>query len=154
VASTVRGAALAGAVVMLVGCSDVDVVTNAYATLDEARRAGAVQRGWVPDGLPPGTRELREAHNLDTNRRWGLFNFPPAEGDALKALLEPAELPLQGYQIEPPRRIEWWPLLLRGAIDGERLRSTGVRVYRARTGDMVFAVNWPQGRAYYWSHAH
>ena len=138
------GAAVPGA------CSDADVVTEAYATLAEARAAGAVDRGWIPRGLPEGTRELRSAHDLDSSRRWGLFNFPPGEDAALRTLLG-AETSLDGLTCNPPRRIEWWPVLLRERLDGERIAATGLRGYAERGGDLIFAVNWAQGRAYYWS---
>ena len=69
------------------GCKNIDVRTEAYATLAEAEGAGAVDRGWLPRGLPPGTRELRLAHDLDSNRRWGLFDFPPEQGDTLRTLV-------------------------------------------------------------------
>lgn len=132
------------------GCGDMDVVTQSYATLDEAVASGAVARGWVPNGLPPGTRELREAHDNDSNRRWGLFNFPPAEGDVLQRLLGP-ELSFDGLTCTPPRRIEWWPVLLRQQLDGKQIEATGLRGYAAKENDLIFAVNWAQGRAYYWS---
>ena len=48
-----------------------------------------------------------------------------------------------------PGRIEWWPVILRGTLDAERIQATGLRAYRARSGGLVFAVNWKQGRAYY-----
>lgn len=131
------------------GCRDLDVVTASYATLGEAIQAGAVERGWVPRGLPPGTREIREAHDLDSNRRWGLFDFPPEEADALRALLGP-ELTVHGLRCDPPRRIEWWPVLLRGALDADQVRATGLQAYAARDGELVFAINWRQGRGYYW----
>jgi hypothetical protein len=132
------------------GCRDVDVVTEAYATLAEAQSAGAVDRGWLPRGLPPGTRELRLAHDLDSHRRWGLFEFPPDEGDALRALLG-TEISFDGLTCNPPRRIEWWPRLLRERLDGEQIKATGLRGYAAKEGDLIFGVNWAQGRAYYWS---
>jgi hypothetical protein len=132
------------------GCRDIDVLTETYATLAEAQAAGAVDRGWLPRGLPPGTRELRLAHDVDSSRRWGLFNFSPGEGDALSALIGP-EISLDGLECNPPGRIEWWPVLLRKRLDGERIKATGLRAYAARDGDLVFAVNWAQGRAYYWS---
>ena len=94
------------------GAANLDVVTETYATLAEAQAAGAVDRGWLPRGLPPGTRELRVAHDLDSTRRWGLFNFPPEEGDALRALVG-AEISFDGLACNPPGRIEWWPVLLR-----------------------------------------
>jgi hypothetical protein len=142
--------ALAILIALCAGCRDVNVVTEAYATLDEAKAAGAVDRGWLPQGLPPGTRELRVAHDQDSRRRWGLFDFPPDEGDRLRALLG-AEISFDGLTASPPRRIEWWPILLREQLDDERLRATGLRAYAAREGDLIYGVNWPQGRAYYWS---
>lgn len=148
----VRCAAVA-AVLLLAACSDLDVVTATYGTLAEARQAGAVSAGRIPDGLPAGTREMREAYGESSKRRWGLFNFPPAEGDQLKALLDTSEVSLQNQEIAPPRRIEWWPVLLRGPLDAQQLAATGLRTYKSRSGDLTFAVNWNQGRAYYWSAA-
>jgi hypothetical protein len=132
-------------------CSDLDVVTASYANLAEARAAGDIQKGWIPEGLPAGTFEMRSAHNLDTNARWGLFSFPVAEAPHFKAQLEPTEFPLEGQQCNPPRRIEWWPILLRGNLDAERIGTTGLKAYKSADGALLFAVNWNQGRAYYWS---
>ena len=136
---------------MLVACSDKDVVTETYATVEEAVSAGAVERGWVPRGLPPSTRELREAHDIDSNRRWGLFNFPPEEGDHLRKLIAD---PGQSGEPKPltcdiPARIEWWPVLLRGSIPADRVTDAGLSVHRTHDG-MNLVVNWKQGRAYYW----
>jgi hypothetical protein len=140
--------ALTLAVLLASGCRDVNVLTQSYATLDEAVAAGAVERGWLPRDLPPGTHEIREAHDLDSNRRWGLFNFPPEQASALRAILGP-DLTVDGIRCEPPRRVEWWPVLLRGPLDGEQVRATGLRSYQAAGGELVFLVNWKQGRAYY-----
>ena len=131
-------------------CKDIDVRTEAYATLAEAQAAGAVDRGWLPRGLPPGTRDLRVAYDLDSNRRWGLFDFPPHEAEALRALTG-AEISFDGLECNPPGRIEWWPILLRQRLDGERIKATSLRGYSAKEGDLILAVNWAQGRAYYWS---
>ena len=132
-------------------CRNVDVVTASYATLDEARNAGAIGSGRIPEGLPPGTREIREARDLDTSRRWALFTFPADQGDALRELLERDELALHDQECDIPARIEWWPVLLRGALNADLIRTTGLRVYAGRNSDLVFAVNWNQGRAYYWT---
>ena len=132
------------------GCKNLEVRTEAYATLAEAQAAGAVDRGWLPRGLPPGTRELRVAHDADSNRRWGLFDFPPEQGDALRTLVGP-EISFDGLECNPPGRIEWWPILLRQRLDGERIKATSLRGYSAKEGDLILAVNWAQGRAYYWS---
>jgi hypothetical protein len=132
-------------------CRDLDVVTASYATLAEAEAAGAIERGWVPRGLPPGTHELREAHDLDSNRRWGLFSFPPDQSGALRSLLSPGQIPLAGIRCDIPRRIEWWPVLLRGTLDAEGIRTAGLHAHRDSSGELLFLVNWEQGRAYYWA---
>jgi hypothetical protein len=144
-------AVLLAFVLVAASCGNVDVVTASYATLDEARTAGAIGPGRIPEGLPPGTREIREARDLDTSRRWGLFMFPPEQGNAVRALIERDELALGDQECDIPARIEWWPLLLRGALNADRIRTTGLQVYDGRKRDLVFAVNWNQGRAYYWT---
>jgi hypothetical protein len=134
-------------------CRNLDVVTASYATLAEAERAGAVDRGWMPPGLPPGAYDIREAHDLDSNRRWALFSFPASQSAALRGLLETSEASLSGQICDAPGRIEWWPIVLRGSLDAERITATGLRAYRSADGSLLFAVNWNQGRAYYWTPA-
>jgi hypothetical protein len=132
---------------MLAGCSDRDVVTQSYGTLAEASSAGAVERGWVPHGLPPSTQELREAHDTDSSRRWGLFNFAPAEGDHLRKLV--VDGPPPELKCDIPARIEWWPRMLRGSISADQLMAAGLSAHRTTDG-LNMVVNWKQGRAYYW----
>lgn len=146
-----HGLRLALALLALPGCAGINSQTQSYATLAEARQAGAIEKGWVPDGLPSGTYELRVGYDPGTDHRWGIINFPPGQSDTLRGLLQPEELPLAGQRSEVPGRIEWWPIQLRGTIDGEQLAATGVRGYRARQGGLIFAINWNQGRSYYWS---
>ena len=146
-------ACIGTAALTIVACSNVDVVTASYATLEEARASGAITPGRMPDRLPTGSHDLREARDLDTQRRWGLFSFPVDQRDQLNALLEPEEISLTGETCDVPGRIEWWPLLLRGNLDDERIRATGLHAYKAASGDLIFAVNWNQGRGYYWTPA-
>ena len=136
---------------LLAGCTSVNVRTMSYGTLAEARQAGAIDNGWVPAGLPESVFELRVAYVPDGIERWGLINFPAAAADAIRALLKPEEFPMHGVRCEIPPRIEWWPVLVRGDIDADRLAATGARAYQSRDGKMIFVVNWTQGRAYYWT---
>jgi hypothetical protein len=138
-------------IVAAAACSGIKSQTNSFATLVEARQAGAITNGWIPDGLPPGSHDIREGHVPGTSERWGLFEYPHAEEAALRGLLQPDEIAADGQRCDVPPRIEWWPLILRGQLDGTRLAATGVRVYRAKQDELLFAVNWAQGRAYYWS---
>jgi hypothetical protein len=150
VASFVERLLVPAMVAAAVACADINSKTDSFRTLDEARQAGAIEHGWLPDGLPPGTREIRVAHVPDTDRRWGIINFPPGEAAALKALLASDEISFDGQAVDIPARIEWWPVTLRGELDDERVRTTGLRGYRTQDDRRIFAVNWNQGRAYYW----
>ena len=119
-----------------------------YATLEEARAAGAVQRGFVPEGLPPGTSDLRVAY-LDDGTHWAVMAFPQTQGDALRALVG-QEIVDGSAHCVAPGRFEWWPRVLRDPIDINTVHATGMRLYTARAGRRTFAVNWNQGRAFYW----
>jgi len=144
-------AAVALMLVVFAGaCRDKDVVTASYATMAEAREAGAPGRGDLPAGIPEGAHDIRIASDPDSSRRWGLFNFHPADADALRALLQGEEASLAGVECDIPHRIEWWPILLRGSIDAEQAKAAGLQSYRSREGTLIVVVNWKQGRAYYW----
>jgi len=134
--------------VWLSACGDIEVVTNAYASAAEARPA--VEKGWIPAILPAGAHDIREAHDNAGRRRWGLFSFRQEDDDGLRSQLGP-ELTLTGVRADAPPRIEWWPILLRGDLDGERLAATGLKGYPVSSQQLVIAVNWNQRRAYYWS---
>ena len=131
-------------------CRDTKIVTNSYASLDEARAAGAFSAGYLPEGLPSGAEDIREAHDPATSQSWVIFSFSPAQREALLSLLDPAPVSLDGQTSDVPGRIEWWPALLRNTMDAERIRATGLETYRSRVGDRYYAVNWSQGRAYVW----
>jgi hypothetical protein len=134
------------------GCRDKDVVTESYATMAEARAAGAPGRGDLPEGVPEGVHDIRTASDLDSGRRWGLFNFSVQDADAIRGLLAADEMPLAGVECDIPGRIEWWPVLLRGRVDADQAKAAGLQAYKSRQGNLIVVVNWKQGRAYYWKH--
>jgi hypothetical protein len=136
--------------VALAACSGRTVHTETYGSMSEARTAGAVERGWVPAIVPAEAYELRAAYDVDGDRRWGLFNFRPADEPVLRAALDEAEVSVAGTVMDIPARIEWWPVQLRGRLDEERILATGLQAYRSTGGEFTFLVNWKQGRAYYW----
>jgi hypothetical protein len=135
----------------IVSCRDIDVVTATYATLAEARQAGALDRGMISALLPAGAVDIREAHDPDSNRQWGLFNFAPSDADALRNSLRDEDASIDGVDCGMPGRIEWWPVILRGRINGEQVKNAGLIAHRARQGRFIVVVNWKQRRAYYWS---
>ena len=143
------------AIVCLAGaatqCSSLEVVTASYASRSDARESGAIDRGWIPSWLPDSAQDIREAHGLDSNRRWGLFNFAPAEADRIRSVLHAEPISLAGVRCDMPARVEWWPRMLRGELDRARIKDAALEAYRTRSDNLVVVVNWKQGRAYYWS---
>jgi hypothetical protein len=102
----------------------------------------------VPAALPADAADLREGH-LPDGRHWGVFTFTARDADAVRGLLGP-EITATPPSCDPPGRLEWWPRLLNTPIDLEGVKSTGFRLYTERGGQRAFAINWGQGRAYYW----
>ncbi|MEN3340452.1 MAG: hypothetical protein V7647_4128 [Acidobacteriota bacterium] len=135
---------------LVIACASLNSQTYSFATLDEARASGAIANGWVPEGLPAGSHDIRVAQVPNTTQRWGIVNFPPAEEASLRRLLRSDETSLGGEHCDMPGRIEWWPVVLRGTLDASSVAATGLHGYRSKSGDLLFAVNWNQGRAYYW----
>jgi len=132
----------------LSGCagSPFSVKIGVYNSLADARSAGAIANGWVPEGLPPSATDLREGHMPDGGH-WGVFAFPPADEAAIRALVQ-TEITSGTLTCDPPGRLEFWPRVLHSPVDVEKVRSTGFRIYSG--GARTYAINWGQGRAYYW----
>jgi hypothetical protein len=145
----IRSAAALALLLPTVSCSDVRV--GVYASVDEARREGAIAKGWVPEGLPPSAADIREAHDLDTNKRWVAFTFPAAEAPALRALIDRAEIERGPVVCDAPARFESWPRLLRTPVDVDQMRALGFRLYRGRDAMSMWAIHWPQGKAFCWT---
>lgn len=130
-------------------CAGANVQTATFANMAEAQ--AAVDQGLMPAGLPRSAFELRAAYAAGGHERWGLFNFRADGTGELRALVVPDEISLTGIRCTIPPRIEWWPVQLRKALDDERIKATGAKAYRSKAGDMIFVVNWAQGRAYYFT---
>ncbi|KAK72294.1 hypothetical protein AZ20_2309 [Bordetella bronchiseptica E014] len=114
---------------LLAACSDA--VQTQYRDLDEARAAGAIQRGWLPAWLPARTGAITEAHDLDTNRRAARFVLPDG------ARIEPPGCaPASGRLPSPALALPGWPASLHQ--DGAAGRY---RLYRCADGYAAFDAN-------------
>jgi hypothetical protein len=132
------------------GCRQAAVVTDSFATLAEARTSpsGAAT---VPEWLPESARDIRTARLADSTGQWGLFEFSPSDTGRMRAALQTDETSLSGLRCGIPGRIEWWPVILREPIDGDQARAAALQAYRTLDARFIVAVNWKQGRAYYWN---
>ena len=135
------------AMLTTIGCGDLRVKMEVFNTADDARRAGALTTAWMPERIPPGASDLRVGH-LPDGRHWGVFAFLPVDVETVRALTG-EEITTGTLSCDPPGRLEFWPRILQSPVSADRARSTGLRLYRGHDG-RIYAVNWGQGRAYYW----
>jgi len=61
------------ACLLLTSCGDI--VSNRYATYSEAQREGGFDRGWLPDIIPPSSKDIITNNDLDLNTSEGEFVY-------------------------------------------------------------------------------
>ncbi len=131
----------------VLGC--LERIESSYATLGEAKRDGAIERGWIPGFLPPSAREIHEVHDLDTNSTRGSCLFDRSDLSVLRsALVELDREELAGVEIPPPRGVRWWPRGLRGSLEHDAF--PGWIMLRDPGGEWVVAVETQRPRALFW----
>ena len=101
-----RSLAVAVAVLAALACTEQR--ESSYATHAELLAAGEGARSWFPEWLPGDATNLRESHDLDTNRTIGRFTA----GETIEL---PQDLCRQVSEIQNPGAAGWWP-------DGETYR--------------------------------
>src|SRR5436853_7683225 len=60
-----------------------------YASLGDAKKDGAIDRGWIPDFLPERSRNVHELHDPSSPTTWGAFEFVPTDSATLRKSLKP-----------------------------------------------------------------
>lgn len=48
---------------------------SSFATYEELKASGLIERGWIPEYLPKSATEIRESHDIDTNSGWASFQY-------------------------------------------------------------------------------
>lgn len=90
-------------VALVGGCAET--FDSSYASVAQANEAGAVARGWVPQWLPSGSRNIHEVHNIETNARMLTADLPLGSKPRLPSecsIVSSSELP------KPPFARPWW----------------------------------------------
>lgn len=60
-----------------------EVITETYATWQEASDAGAVRRNWMRSFVPTSAIDLKDTHDLDSNAQTLLFTVQPSQVPAM-----------------------------------------------------------------------
>lgn len=90
---------------VLTAC-DSGLRSSHYKTLEEAKKSGAIDKGWLPDFLPPSATDIQEIHHIELDRIRVEFSFakddinflkPFSEADGSQAKSFLRELHLNGW---------------------------------------------------------
>jgi hypothetical protein len=76
-----------------------------YPTLAEAKRDGAIERGWLPPWLPGSAVEINEIHDVDSNRGFIALRYASSDEGRYKSACQRivGEVPPN-----PEPRVKWW----------------------------------------------
>ena len=129
-----------------------------YPSLAEAKKDGAIGRGWIPDDiLPSSSRNIHEVHDLSPSRQWCAFEFAPDESENLRKNLKRIDvLPPSVRRVRDPN-VRWWPTALKGNLDAQGIRNQGFDLYATeqpansvQSFILLFAIDWSKGRAFFY----
>lgn len=130
----------------IVGSIACDRRENHYAKRSDL--GDAIRRGWIPSWVVSDATDIREMHDLDTNRYCGVFTFSTAGAAELTAACNDAEIVEQRHPRERPTY--WWPReLIRGHTKGSRFRVVICKGPNDRYGDYA-AIDAQASKAYFW----
>jgi len=127
-----------------------------YSSFSDAKKDGAIDRGWIPDFLPETSHNIHELHDTSASTTWCAFEFLPNDNSGLKKQLEtPGRSSSLVKRVIDPRK-SWWPSFLTGDLDLPTVHAAGFEVYvvveaeTASTNDaLLFAINWKDGRGFF-----
>ena len=128
-----------------------------YSDLTGAAQAGELDRGWIPDYLPKTSRAIHLVELDSPSKVWCGFEFLPADSQSLReALKSVAALPPSVGRLPNPGK-SWWPAVLKGNLDAEKIRQEGFELYIVESpADSVskwvdlFAIDWSKGRGFFY----
>lgn len=145
---TVALAAVAILIPSMIGCSDRKEVQ--YETFAQAKKDRAFERGWFPRIMPSNATGIRELHDVDTNKGWGLFSFNAIGFDSRKFATE-CTVPVSPVTVTPAST-PWWPEYLSGRLTQSEISGNGLTLYECREPNtrMFVALNLRSGTGYFW----
>jgi hypothetical protein len=132
-----RGRLILTGVILIAACSEYK--ESSYASMAEARRMGAVDRGWLPEILPDEATNVHEVHNVDTNQTWCRFDLTAADANRLRAALSSLTASQISARTVRAPGVEWWPKVLGGVLDPGAIEKAGMKLYMS--GPLLFALD-------------
>lgn len=138
------------AVTLQLGCGETR--EEFFASMTNGRAQDLVERGWIPEDLPPSATDVRVRWNLDTNMVRGSVRVQRDELLALRLRLHPL-----GEDVIPPFwqkgavTPSWWPRELNPPKSVSELRADGWEVFTFPSSRRTYvAIRSSEGRLYFW----
>jgi hypothetical protein len=116
-------------------------------------RHGAVERGWIPEAIPPTATEIQEQHDPDTNATWVRFTLLSSDRDHLTTGLESLSFDkVLQLKIRRPSAADWWfeNLVQQAPANDNALNA---HIYRVPCGEGrqgYFALDRSSPAVFYW----
>lgn len=110
-----------------------------FATINEARAAGELEKGWLPSFLPEDAVAIKVINNTDNKS--ALVSFGYAKDIDMSAC---RELPLSEAALPAERVVLWWP----DELTQKGMKEAGYSLYGCDDGQA--AVNAAKKEAYFW----
>lgn len=127
-------------------CYRGETMVSTYATYQDAVADGAVVRGWIPEYVSPSARDIREVHDIDTNRQWLRLRLPAHDARTMVGRMQPVsedEAPTRFP--EPPPWSGPWITPPDGAASASRRAPLGFyRDPAPETDAQCVAVEWTE----------
>src|SRR5712692_1555398 len=143
--------------ILVAGCGDRH--ESFYPSLADADKGGAITHDWIPDDLLPGSsRAIHEVHEISPSTEWCAFEFLPTDSQGLRKNLKDVDALPPSVRRIPSPGVSWWPAVLNGNLNVEKIHRAGFKLYVAETARtsvtteiLLFAIDWPKGRGFFYS---
>ena len=127
--------------ISLLGCGLEQPEAN-YGSFESAKSSGAIEAGWIPEWLPESSKNIMEAHDVDTNEQHLSFKFAPNE----LWVPPPSCGPIQPFSAPMPRlQKPWWPS---DTLRGKNELGTGLSFFKCH--NLYLAIHIEQGYGFIW----
>lgn len=128
-----------------------------YPSLADAKKDGAIDRGWIPDFLPASSRTIHEVHDISPSTTWCAFEFLPNDSQGLRKSLKSLDAPVPPVRSVPGPGKSWWPAVLQGNLDVEKIHKAGFKLYvvtapetSVTTEILLFSIDWTKGYGFFY----
>ncbi len=59
-----------------------------FTSYEEMQKSGLIERGWIPEYLPRSSRDIKESHDIDTNRVWMVFKYDISDHGSVEKICQ------------------------------------------------------------------